>query len=106
MEVYVDDDTKLTLHGLKQHYINLLDKEKNRKLFSLLDSLDFNQVVIFVKSVSRCIALNQLLTEHHFPSIAIHSGMKQPERCVATLASLLICFPIVIPIFPLLANFV
>ena len=43
MEIYVDDETKLTLHGLKQHYVNLLDKEKNRKLFSLLDVLDFNQ---------------------------------------------------------------
>ena len=44
MEIYVDDETKLTLHGLKQHYVNLLDKEKNRKLFGLLDALDFNQV--------------------------------------------------------------
>jgi superfamily II DNA/RNA helicase len=85
MEVYVDDDTKLTLHALKQHYINLLDKEKNRKLFTLLDGLDFNQVIIFVKSVQRCIALNQLLVEHHFPSIAIHSGMKQEERFVCVL---------------------
>jgi len=80
MEVYVDDETKLTLHGLKQHYVNLLDKEKNRKLFNLLDVLDFNQVVIFVKSVARCEALNHLLSENGFPSIAIHSGMKQDER--------------------------
>ena len=44
MEVYVDDDTKLTLHGLQQHYIKLQDREKNRKLFDLLDALEFNQV--------------------------------------------------------------
>merc|ERR1712014_321749 len=55
MEVYVDDDTKLTLHGLRQHFVNLKEQEKNRKLFDLLDALEFNQVVIFVKSVQRCI---------------------------------------------------
>ncbi len=44
MEVYVDDDSKLTLHGLQQHYCKLKDNEKNRKLFDLLDALEFNQV--------------------------------------------------------------
>ena len=44
MEVYVDDEAKLTLHGLKQHYCKLKDNEKNRKLFELLDVLEFNQV--------------------------------------------------------------
>ena len=44
MEVYVDDETKLTLHGLQQHYVKLQDREKNRKLFDLLDALEFNQV--------------------------------------------------------------
>ncbi|KAI4793400.1 hypothetical protein KUCAC02_032746, partial [Chaenocephalus aceratus] len=49
MEVFVDDETKLTLHGLAQYYCKLKDSEKNRKLFDLLDVLEFNQVVIFVK---------------------------------------------------------
>jgi len=80
LEVFVDDDTKLTLHCLQQHYVKLKDAEKNRRLFSLLDVLDFNQVVIFVKSVPRCVALNDLLTEQNFPSIAIHRGMSQDER--------------------------
>ena len=44
MEVYVDDEAKLTLHVLQQHYVKLQDKEKNRKLFDLLDVLEFNQV--------------------------------------------------------------
>ena len=44
MEVYVDDETKLTLHGLQQYYVKLRDNEKNRKLFDLLDLLEFNQV--------------------------------------------------------------
>ena len=44
MEVYIDDEAKLTLHGLQQHYVKLKDAEKNRKLFELLDVLEFNQV--------------------------------------------------------------
>ena len=44
MEIYVDDEAKLTLHGLVQHYIMLNEEEKNRKLNDLLDALDFNQV--------------------------------------------------------------
>merc|ERR1712193_47648 len=80
MEVYIDDEAKLTLHGLQQHYVKLKDAEKNRKLFELLDVLEFNQVVIFVKSVQRCMALAQLLIEQNFPAIAIHRGMNQEER--------------------------
>lgn len=44
MEVYVDDETKLTLHGLQQHYEKVKESEKNKKLFELLDVLEFNQV--------------------------------------------------------------
>jgi len=80
MEVYVDDEAKLTLHGLQQHYVKIKENEKNRKLFELLDALEFNQVVIFVKSVQRCMALAQLLVEQNFPAIAIHRAMSQEER--------------------------
>ena len=100
--MYVDDEAKLTLHGLQQYYVKLKDTEKNRKLFELLDVLEFNQViidnwaiklehlmthrvvhlqvVIFVKSVQRCIALAQLLVEQNFPAITIHRAMNQEER--------------------------
>jgi len=80
MEVYVDDEAKLTLHGLQQHYVKLKENEKNKKLFELLDVLEFNQVVIFVKSIQRCMALAQLLVEQNFPAIAIHRSMLQEER--------------------------
>merc|ERR1719424_2500974 len=62
MEIYVDD-SKLTLHGLQQHYVKLAENEKNRKLNELLDALEFNQVVVFVKSVSRANALDKLMQE-------------------------------------------
>merc|ERR1719451_79053 len=79
-EIFVDDEAKLTLHGLLQYYCKLTEAEKNRKVNDLLDSLEFNQVVIFVKSVQRAIALDKLLCECSFPSIAMHSGLGQEER--------------------------
>merc|ERR1719446_511429 len=79
-EIRVDEESKLTLHGLLQYYAKLAEKEKNRKLNDLLDALEFNQVVIFVKSVQRAIALDKLLVECNFPSIAVHSGLNQEER--------------------------
>ncbi|KAF4984296.1 hypothetical protein FZEAL_508 [Fusarium zealandicum] len=79
-EHYVDEDTKLTLHGLQQYYIKLEEKEKNRKLNELLDDLQFNQVIIFVRSTVRATELDKLLRECNFPSIAVHSGVSQDER--------------------------
>ena len=60
--------------------MQLAENEKNRKLVDLLDALEFNQLIIFVKSVSRAIALNKLLQDCNFPSIAIHGNLKQTER--------------------------
>lgn len=56
MEVFVDDETKLTLHGLQQYYCKLKDSEKNRKLFDLLDVLEFNQVQL--EPVNRILTLD------------------------------------------------
>jgi len=79
-EIYVTDGSKLTLHGLQQYYVELLEGEKNRKLIDLLDALEFNQLVIFMRSVARAAELNKLLVDCNFPSICIHSGMSQEER--------------------------
>jgi ATP-dependent RNA helicase UAP56/SUB2 len=80
MEIYVDDERKLTLHGLQQHYVELTEAQKNRKLNDLLDALEFNQVVIFVKTVARASELNKLLIECNFPSICIYGRLPQEER--------------------------
>ena len=50
----------------------------------MLISLLF-QVIIFVKSVQRCMALEQLLVEQNFPAIAIHRAMTQEERYVCAI---------------------
>jgi len=44
LEIFVDDETKLTLHGLQQHFVKMEEVGKNRKLNELLDTLEFNQV--------------------------------------------------------------
>jgi ATP-dependent RNA helicase UAP56/SUB2 len=80
LEIYIEDESKLTLHGLQQYYIKLSAEEKNRKLSDLLDALEFNQVVIFVSTASRARELDRLLKECNFPSIHIHGALKQDER--------------------------
>jgi len=79
LEVFVDE-CKLTLHGLLQYYVKLEENQKTAKLNSLLDNLEFNQVVIFVKSVQRCTLLNKVLNECNFPSIYMHSRLDQETR--------------------------
>lgn len=79
-EVFIDNEGKLTLHGLKQYFIKLEESEKIRKLTDLLDALQFNQVIIFVSSVERAIFLDKILRQDNFPSIAIHRHLEQDER--------------------------
>lgn len=45
-----------------------------------MDALQFNQLVIFVRSVQRAIELNRILVASKFPSTTIHGGLSQPER--------------------------
>ena len=54
----MDDETKLTLHGLQQHYVKLEEAQKNRKLNDLLDTLEFNQVCV---SCSDSIGVQKLM---------------------------------------------
>ena len=68
------------MNGLQQYYVELNENEKNRKLNDILDMLQFNQVIIFVRNIMRCSELNKLLLEFNFPSIAIHGQLEQEER--------------------------
>lgn len=79
-EIYVDQQSKLTLHGLAQFYMKLTEEQKLRKLSELLDAIEFNQCIIFTRSVERCEALNKKLQFLKFPSNAMHSRMKQEDR--------------------------
>jgi len=80
LEIFIDNEEKLRLEGLQQYYCQREENQKNVKLLELLDNLQFNQVIIFVKSTQRCRALTAFLTEQNFPTIEIHGGIPQPER--------------------------
>jgi ATP-dependent RNA helicase UAP56/SUB2 len=80
VEIFVDDESKLTLHGLQQFYVKLEEKEKNRRLNNILKKLEFNQVVIFVNKVRRADQLNDLLQELKFESMSVSSKLNQEER--------------------------
>ena len=41
-EVLIENESKLTLHGLRQYYVSLEEKEKIAKLMGLIDQLQFN----------------------------------------------------------------
>jgi ATP-dependent RNA helicase UAP56/SUB2 len=79
-EVLIENESKLTLHGLKQYYVELKANEKIKKLIDLIDALDFNQVIIFVKSVAYAIKLAEILNKNTIPSKSIHRGIPQEER--------------------------
>lgn len=81
-EILIDMD-KLSLHGLSQFYVKLEESQKTRKLTDLMDILEFNQVIIFVRDKRRCHSLNKILQESKFPSIELHADMEATDRYVA-----------------------
>lgn len=79
-EIYVDQQSKLTLHGLAQYYCSLTEVEKIKRLSELLDFIEFNQCIIFTRSRDRAEALALQLRKMQFPAQAMHSKMDQAER--------------------------
>jgi ATP-dependent RNA helicase UAP56/SUB2 len=78
VEIYAYN--KLTLEGLQQYYVKLSEAEKNMKLNYLLDTLEFNQLVIFVKSRQQASKVHSFLCKCAFPSTCVHGAMSQPQR--------------------------
>lgn len=60
--------------------MKLDEREKIAKLMDLIDNLQFNQVIIFVKSVKYAIKLTEVLVKNSIPSKAIHRDIPQEER--------------------------
>ena len=69
------------LYGLQQSYVELKDGKSCTKQFELLDVLELNQLVIFVKSVQGCVTLSQLLIEQDLSAIVIH-GVKMGLKVI------------------------
>ena len=74
------DEGKLVLHGLTQFYLRINEDKKFDRLALLLDTLAFNQVIIFTNRVERAKRLTDLLKLKLFNPICIHSSLRQEER--------------------------
>lgn len=74
------DENKLTLHGLEQFYKHIDEAQKCSYLVSLLDRINFTQVVIFVEDKDRADHLSNFLEIEKFPSMKIHSGIESKTR--------------------------
>jgi len=79
VDIFIDEG-KLILHGLAQFFVYIPENKKFEKLTHLLDTLAFNQTIIFVNKVERAKKLTQLLKQRLFNPICIHSSLKQEER--------------------------
>lgn len=79
-ELYIDSDSKLTLHGLKQYYVKLAEDQKIMKLVKLLDDLEFNQVIIFTAEQKYAQKLQEVIAGEGFPIVACYRSMPQEAR--------------------------
>lgn len=79
MDIFIDEG-KLILHGLAQFFVYIPENKKFQKLTHLLDTLAFNQTIIFVNKVDRAKKLTELLKQKLFNPICIHSSLKQEQR--------------------------
>lgn len=60
--------------------MRLEEDQKIKKLIQLLDDLDFNQVIIFVKTQEYAKKLNEIIRDTGFPSAACYSSMPIEDR--------------------------
>jgi len=81
IEVLVDDDKKLTLHGIQQYYVKLTDNEKIRQVVQIFEKFEYKQAVIFVNKCKHASLLCKLLSEDcHLGAIVINSRMSVQDR--------------------------
>lgn len=78
--IVINEEKNLTLHGLQQFYLKVGEQMKNKVLFSILQKVNYDQVIIFCSRVDRAKFLDKILQEMKFESVAIHSDMGQQDR--------------------------
>ena len=78
--IFIDDQKRLTLHGLRQFYAEVTEKQKFRFLYALLSKVDYNQCIIFTSKVDRAKYLNKMLRDAQISSLTIHADMSQKAR--------------------------
>ncbi|XP_030921167.1 probable ATP-dependent RNA helicase DDX49 [Geospiza fortis] len=76
-----------TVQGLEQRYLLVPEALKDAYLVHLVQSFqdqhDDWAIIIFTKTCKDCQVLNMMLRKFSFPSVALHSMMKQKQRFAA-----------------------
>ncbi|EGR33893.1 hypothetical protein IMG5_032380 [Ichthyophthirius multifiliis] len=81
LEIFIEDNAKLVLHGLEQYHLKLEEKQKIPILIQFLNQLSFNQVIIFVNKVERAIYLSKYLQEEKkLENSVIYRTLSQDQR--------------------------
>ncbi|EEQ82500.1 hypothetical protein NCER_100776 [Vairimorpha ceranae BRL01] len=78
--VRVDDESKLTLYGLKQSYVEVEQSNKLNKLVSVLNSTTYNQAMIFTAAKLLPTKICNFLKEKGLVAGDLHAGLKSDER--------------------------
>jgi ATP-dependent RNA helicase UAP56/SUB2 len=79
-EVKVDEESKLTLYGLKQMYAKVTAENKDNMLEGILNNFQYDQAVIFASSKESATRIANVLNSKKFPTIEIHSSLSTEER--------------------------
>lgn len=79
-EMIINSNKTLVLVGILQFWVDTTEGEKTKRVLGFLDNLEYNQVVIFVKSRHRAEDLSNVLTKWGFKNQFIHGKLKQKER--------------------------
>ncbi|NXM89634.1 DDX49 helicase, partial [Oenanthe oenanthe] len=76
-----------TVEGLEQRYLLVPEALKDAHLVHLLQSFQEQHhdwaIIIFTRTCKDCQVLNMMLRRFQFPSVALHSMMKQKQRFAA-----------------------
>lgn len=78
--IVIDDQKRLTLHGLKQYFVDVPENRKFKYLYMLLSKIDYNQCIIFTSKANRAYHLQKMLKEVDVNSLAISSEMPMKTR--------------------------
>ncbi|EGR34336.1 hypothetical protein IMG5_015740 [Ichthyophthirius multifiliis] len=81
LEIFIEDNSKLVLHGLEQYHLKLEEKQKIPILIQFLTQLSFNQVIIFVNKVERAMYLSKYLQDDKkLENSVIYRTLPQEQR--------------------------
>jgi ATP-dependent RNA helicase UAP56/SUB2 len=79
-EVKVDEESKLTLYGLKQMYAKVTADSKDSVLEAILNNTQYDQAVVFVGSKESATRIAAVLNAKSFPTVEIHSALDTEKR--------------------------